>query len=49
MSARHLLGIAELEVADIERLLRLTDSFELEQIGDAFIYVKSTARKEDCR
>ena len=25
--ARHLLGIAELDVADIERLLRLTDSF----------------------
>jgi chemotaxis protein methyltransferase CheR len=37
---------AYLCVGAAESLLRITDRFELDQIGDAFVYIKKTSGKE---
>jgi chemotaxis protein methyltransferase CheR len=47
--ARAMPTPAYLCVGAAESLLRLTDTFDLEQVGDAFVYVKRTAGKGHCR
>jgi chemotaxis protein methyltransferase CheR len=45
--ARSMPAPGYLCVGAAESLLRITDRFELEQVGDAFVYVKKTAGKDD--